>query len=395
MRGQDLFFAASRRALAPLGLTVLLGGALLACNPDKLSCAQDADCGPGATCDPVNKWCSLPTPPDVKLGCYVNKDCGAGQVCSAKNVCEADTVCGADGWCRVDPLIDQMPFSDPLQAVWGVDGKGLWAVGDSASILFYDGTTWQKQATPVQSGLLLSVWGSGPTDIYAVGEGGLILHSADGKSWTKQSPKGQPYLTRVWGTGPKSVYAVGAENGTSVVLRSTDGGATWGNVLTKPHVGFLHGIWGPVNEEKLFVVGENQVQGQGPILMMTGGQWTESGVTSGNDFARDYLRGVFGTAANAVWAVGDGGVIYYYDGNGTNWRVASSGVTATLYDVSGSGAGNVLAVGALGTVLKLVDQGTWAKVESVSKSAYFGSWSPDNKTSWIVGYNGVALRRQQ
>lgn len=376
---------------ALLGAVALWGAA--SCNPDVKTCESNADCDNGATCDPMNKWCALPTPPDVKQGCYVKSDCQSGQICSAKGVCEADTVCGADGWCRVDPLVDNKPYNDPLYSVWGVDGKGIWAVGDGAAILYFDGATWQKQATPLGSGLLLSVWGSGPTDIYAVGEQGIILHSADGKTWSKQSPKGQPYLTRVWGTSPRNVYAIGAENGTSVVLRSVDGGVNWNNALTKPHVGFLHGIWGPANEERLFVVGENQVAGQGPILMMKDGQWTESGVPMGNDFARDYLRAVYGTSASSVWAAGDGGVLYYFDGSG--WRVATSGVTATIYDITGSSQGNALAVGTLGTLLKLGDQGQWVKIESVTKTAYFGAWTPDAKTSWIVGYNGVALRRQQ
>ena len=101
------------------GMAALLSAALGAgaCNPDKLSCSQDSDCGAGEICDPVNKWCSRPDPPEVKKGCYVNKDCGVGQVCGAKGVCEADTMCGADGWCRMDPLVDQKPYNDPLYAI--------------------------------------------------------------------------------------------------------------------------------------------------------------------------------------------------------------------------------------------------------------------------------------
>jgi photosystem II stability/assembly factor-like uncharacterized protein len=58
---------------------------------------------------------------------------------------------------------------------------------------------------------LLSIWGTSDDDIFAVGDNAVILHY-DGKSWEPmQSPK-EDYWTKVKGLRPDCVYAVG-DNG--------------------------------------------------------------------------------------------------------------------------------------------------------------------------------------
>ena len=72
---------------------------------------------------------------------------------------------------------------------------------------------WVPVATGHSSGLgLSSVWGSGPKDIGAVGDTGTILHY-DGTAFTPstvQLPLGRkPNLRGVWGSGPNDVWIVG------------------------------------------------------------------------------------------------------------------------------------------------------------------------------------------
>lgn len=82
--------------------------------------------------------------------------------------------------------------------------------------------------------------------------------------------------------------------------------------------------------------------------------WVE--VTSGTTYD---LKGVWGTSATDVWAVGKRGVILHY--NGTSWSSQQSPVTADLLSIWGRSASDIYAVGAQGTYIHY--NGTqWSKV---------------------------------
>jgi photosystem II stability/assembly factor-like uncharacterized protein len=55
---------------------------------------------------------------------------------------------------------------------------------------------------------LLSIWGSSPNNIFAVGDNATILHY-DGKSWSAMDPETDKYLTKVRGLRSDCIYAVG------------------------------------------------------------------------------------------------------------------------------------------------------------------------------------------
>ena len=61
------------------------------------------------------------------------------------------------------------------------------------------------------------------------------------------------------------------------------------------------------------------------------------------------LYGVWGTAANDVWAVGQGGTILHWDG--ARWSTIPSGTTETLRSIWGSSPTDIWAVGERGTAV--------------------------------------------
>ncbi|KYF91977.1 hypothetical protein BE20_13305 [Sorangium cellulosum] len=91
----------------------------------------------------------------------------------------------------------------------------VFAVGESGTILRYDGRRWGPMESPT-SARLLAVWGSGPKDVFAVGERGTLLHY-DGISWLKLNSTTDRHLLDVWGDGGTS-FIVG-EGG--VIYRHT------------------------------------------------------------------------------------------------------------------------------------------------------------------------------
>jgi photosystem II stability/assembly factor-like uncharacterized protein len=115
---------------------------------------------------------------------------------------------------------------------------------------------------------------------------------------------------------------------------------------------------------------------------------------------------LFGVAARGdlVWAVGYWGTLLQSSDAGATWSRASSGTTATLYDVSFADARHGWAVGEGGLILRSTDGGTsWSRqsarvtdlldgLERTLDTHLFGvaALSPDE--AWAVGDMGVVLR---
>jgi hypothetical protein len=79
--------------------------------------------------------------------------------------------------------VADVPATATLRAVWGTSSADVWAVGDDATVLHYDGTSWTRAHV---AGLgarhpnLYAVWASAPGHVWIGGDG--ILLSIGGKS---------------------------------------------------------------------------------------------------------------------------------------------------------------------------------------------------------------------
>jgi hypothetical protein len=90
-------------------------------------------------------------------------------------------------------------------------------VGETGTILHYDGINWSAMQSGTSAGLL-GVWGSSATDVYAVGETGTMLHY-DGVNWSAVESGTEVDLYGIWGSSSTNVYAVG---GQGTILHYTD-----------------------------------------------------------------------------------------------------------------------------------------------------------------------------
>jgi photosystem II stability/assembly factor-like uncharacterized protein len=241
---------------------------------------------------------------------------------------------------------------DPDATLRGIHGAGsrVMAVGTRRNGSRYDawlvssadgGATWSEQSVAGTTNRQLNgVWISGST-IVAVGlevnaatgrYDGLVLRSADGGgTWTTTVHPGAEYrnLRGVWVEG-STVVVVGQEQDEaglltrSVILRSTDGGATWSETLsTGPDSRYLSAVWG--RDGVVYAVGPHaadaDAKGRGLILRSTdgGATWAETLHPSSVD---NRLLGVSGSAAgDSVFAVGRPGLIIVRDGS--TWRNAA------------------------------------------------------------------------
>jgi hypothetical protein len=101
-----------------------------------------------------------------------------------------------------------LPAQSSLSAVWGSGPGDVWAVGDAAAALHWDGRSWTAVPFGFELvGSLDAIWGSGPRDVFAVGGGGVIVHF-DGASWTRMTSPVDAELVAVAGRGARDVYAL-------------------------------------------------------------------------------------------------------------------------------------------------------------------------------------------
>ena len=71
------------------------------------------------------------------------------------------------------------PVTADLRGVHGFGPNDVWAVGDDATVLHFDGNVWTRIATPLDAvnvkPRLFAVWGSSPKDLW-IGGNGVMLH---------------------------------------------------------------------------------------------------------------------------------------------------------------------------------------------------------------------------
>jgi hypothetical protein len=193
----------------------------------------------------------------------------------------------------------------------------------------YGATGWQAKSTGITNNVNdLAATAAG--SFVGVGTDGLIIRNV-GESWASQESGTINHLRGVFEAPTGEAIAVGV-NGTTTHYD----GLTW-EVKPSGTLNDLEDIWMPSGTEAFAV-------GWYTIMHYDGTAWTKmTGNTSKN------LRGVYGFAADDVWAVGGYGTVIHYDG--TFWENIPTGVNFNLRSVWGSAPDDVFIAGEAGTIL--------------------------------------------
>jgi len=255
------------------------------------------------------------------------------------------------------------PTDKQLNAVWAIASNDVYAVGLEGTVLHYDGTAWSSFATLGAAALsgvwgsqelfisaetadvfhftgtwqqstlsrpMFGVWGAATNDVFAVGLIGAT-HHFDGSMWSTQS-NGTATWYAVSGTSASNVYAAGAG-----VIAHWNG--SWQPTTMAGDV--FHGVWAS-GQDRAIAVGTDNMHGLIATQQATG--WDRQTVDQ-----IFQLSGVWGKAADDVYAVGDDGTIIHFDG--ASWSPMASGTQNQLRGIAGT-ADEVFAVGAGGTILR-------------------------------------------
>lgn len=238
-------------------------------------------------------------------------------------------------------------FAEPVRwrSLYDVRGFGagdVWAVGDNGIMVHWDGAAWNGFTfngaavspqplnvfePPARRITLRGIWGASPSALVAVGDSGTVL-VYNGAQWSTRPSGTTATLTDVWGTSATDFYATTSDGR---VLRF--GATSVSPVAGVQAPGQLNGIWGS-SSSNVYAVGDG-----GLVYRFNGSAWSRVRIPT-----RATLYTVWGSSASEVYVAGAAGALYRY--NGTAWTPEKRpGGDAQIFGVWGLPGGPVYAVG--------------------------------------------------
>jgi len=275
--------------------------------------------------------------------------------------------------------------------MWGVGGNPVF-MGSSQGIWRYDGTSWTKDTGPTVGKSLSQVWGTAPNDVWAASSN--ELYHFDGTSWTLATVDNGVTVSSIQGLGggkgPEVYMPSSAANGR--ILRYAGGNCSpkcWTSTDV-PNVGtYFRAIWGPANDD-LWAVGNN-----GVIFHYDGTTWTRSPYSKPN-VTTGTLYGAYGTTGaqgpTAMFFGPADTLLNVDDGNlttGTNYVTAPQYV----YAAYGAASNDIVVVGGNGLMLRY-NGTTWQNINTGTTNTLYGVYISTSGTKYyyVVGSGGWIAR---
>ncbi|HEX6790038.1 MAG TPA: YCF48-related protein [Candidatus Krumholzibacteria bacterium] len=243
------------------------------------------------------------------------------------------------------------PYSNMNDVAYATGTSDLYAVATesdgatkSSSLLksVDGGSTWVTAWSSAQDLRLVSLEFSSPTHGVAVGRAGKALIIDGPALATVTIPSG---MTGLGFADASTVIAVG--DGTTRIIRSTDGGTTW-NPVTSPIAKALYDV--AFSDPSIgVIVGPNNI-----VLRTTDGGLSWSTLTTPLP-ATEFLTAVSFSGNYGMAVGGYGGAVIETEDAGLTWTVLSPPATGLLSDVVVFGAHRALVAGPEMTVLEYRD----------------------------------------
>lgn len=264
-------------------------------------------------------------------------------------------------------------------------------VGERGHILINGEAQWrQVEDVPTRS-TLTAVTAVGPL-LWAVGHDGVILHSPDGgRRWERQRAEpwqpgvfdpsiGVPLLDVLF-LDPQRGFAVGAY---SLLLETTDGGATWQARL--------------LSEEATDAFPEEDEPAAAPVPAPDDdAAWVFSDEELMLEEEADpHLNAIARTGSGALVIAGERGTVFRSRDEGRTWERLRLPYGGSMFGAFGFSGDHVLLYGLRGNVFESMDLGdTWTAVTTGTESSLMGGYALPHGGAVLVGSEGVVLRRER
>lgn len=204
-------------------------------------------------------------------------------------------------------------------SIFGFNDNDFWIYG--YDILYHwNGTNvieTRLESTGVYStadGAIHSAWGTSSSDMFFVGDSGTILHF-DGTNWTKMNSGTTRQLNSICGTSDNNIYAVGynTSTGQSEVLHYN--GSSWSeDVLATSGTAQNWGIgsvWACDSASHTFAA----ASGTSVFRRTDNGTWRNDSIIA---LSTQIGMDVTGQSSNDIFAVGSFGLVLHW--NGASWQ---------------------------------------------------------------------------
>ncbi|GEM_PF-804912 len=285
------------------------------------------------------------------------------------------------------------------KSLWDImftDSVNGFAVGDGILKTTDRGSTWIPKVlgNPYRQMYALSFLGDDTA--MAVGVNGTMYRTIDsGENWEYMHAGDSVILRDICLVDPNNFLAVGETYGTwkGYLFRSTDAGGTWtsqsfsdssfipfGITFITPQTGFIVGtLVDPLNL-------------QYDVILRTsdgGASWSPVWKKSFQFGSHEIM---FSDTLHGI-AVGENGEILRTSNGGSTWSEQTSGVQRSLYGLNVLDGQQSAAVGEGGMLLRSTDGGTtWTNLTQGTTEALRGVQFTSPTTGYVAGWNDVLLR---
>jgi hypothetical protein len=228
-----------------------------------------------------------------------------------------------------------VPSNVDLQSIWGASSDDFYIVSSDAgdrNVLHITARTQLGFETMTSYGLK-AVWGTAADNVFVVGLGGLVRRF-DGTSWLDVRSGGLP-LAKIDGSSATRAYAIGPSG---TYARQDSNGWSTGMIQT---TAALTNLW--VGESEALVTGESRT-----LLRLDGTTWQPVTIDATVPLGLDLFAAWGG--AGRFYAVGDAGKIVSST-DAQQWTDASPNLgSSSLRAIDGTSNGEIVVVGAAGTI---------------------------------------------
>jgi len=282
-------------------------------------------------------------------------------------------------------------FEKQIRAMAALKPNDIWAIGDGGFVTRYDGTKWTT-APSVTTKNLNAIWAVSSTEIYVTGDGGTLLRY-NGSVWDGSlslPPAAGVDGRGIWASDPTNVWIVATSPTPNEIKVTRQNGVSLSTVTLSDSTGMgriasPNGVWGTVAgaTNVIFVVGNRF------IIRVNETAGTKT-VDTSSIYAPSEMRAVYGTAINDLWAVGDNGLVYRY--NGAVFSAQNTGLSpAQLLGVwKASTVSDLWAVGDQGALWKF-DGTSWAVRETNTRNRLNVVTGLSQMDVWVGGAAGTML----
>ena len=268
-----------------------------------------------------------------------------------------------------------------LRSIYFADQNTGWACGFNTIVKTTNaGNSWQLSNV---TGSHKSMSFVNSTTGYVCGENGRVYKTINGgDNWQLLNSGVSVTLNNISIAPDGSIVIPGNQ---TTVLRSSDGGITWTNILNIPAVIDFFAV--KILNSSTFVISGNE----STILRTTnaGTTWESISIGMPNPlFAIDFAAG------NTGWVTGCCGMFMKTTNAGISWTTDDYLTPGyTLYSMQFFGQSKGWLAGEAGYILRTTNAGTsWDSLNSGTQVDLYSLYFVDENTGYVSGYNGTILK---